>query len=318
MAWNDIFYKTQCCSCYNIIKLHTRDLLNTDFIYKCPYCSNYIKLKYPPQPNLPNSLYIGPEKLKRIKLLPLPPKNVIYEGHGKYHQFFGDGDCGQCHYGKSFPDSYGAPMDCGFTLPDQIQPYSVRSFLTQLSLRKDFPCKYFVHISQEDVYGKIILKEGCMKSCGGCNYRNDIHPCHVANGWIHGEESCSGWEYIANLCQSENERRFLHQYLRINHDRESPMPIPQAHIEITERIRVDFVIFVPITRFKWKWLAIEIDSRFYHQDSNKDLQKNIMMESQGYEVIRLSAEKMMLDQVRELCSKITEIQSAFKRRGFNS
>jgi hypothetical protein len=42
------------------------------------------------------------------------------------------------------------------------------------------------------------------------------------------------------------------------------------------------------------------------------------MESQGYEVIRLSAEKMMLDQVRELCSKITEIQSAFKRRGLNS
>lgn len=313
MAWDDIFYKFHCDLCHNIIELHTKKLWTNGNLYKCPYCSNYIKLKYPPQPNLPHSLYIGPEKLKRIKLLPLPPKNVIYQGHGEYHQFFGAGDCGQCHFAKSFPDSYGAPMDCGFDLPDEIQPYSVRSFLIQLSLRKDFPCKYFVQISQKDVYGNIILNEGCMKSCSGCNYRSDIHPCHVANGWIHGEESCPGWEYIANLCQSENERRFLHQYLRINHDRESPMPIPQAHIENTERIRVDYVMFVPITRFTWKWLAIEIDSKLYHQDSNRDFQKNIMMESEGYEVIRLSAEKMMLDQVRELYSKITEIQSAFKK-----
>jgi very-short-patch-repair endonuclease len=99
----------------------------------------------------------------------------------------------------------------------------------------------------------------------------------------------------------------------MNKDREFPMPIPQAHIEITECIRVDFVMFVPITRVKWKWLAIEIDSKQYHQNLEKDFQKEITMASNGYEVMRLSAEKKMLDQVRELYTKVDNIQSAIKR-----
>jgi hypothetical protein len=37
-------------------------------------------------PNLPPVLYAGPERLKRIKITPLPPSDVIYEGIGEYHQ----------------------------------------------------------------------------------------------------------------------------------------------------------------------------------------------------------------------------------------
>lgn len=92
------------------------------------------------------------------------------------------------------------------------------------------------------------------------------------------------------------------------------MPIPQAHIELTEHIRVDFVMFVPITRFTWKWLAIEIDSEIYHQNLEKESQRDVTIASKGYEVIRLSGEMRMLDQVRELYSKVTEIQLRVKKK----
>lgn len=88
------------------------------------------------------------------------------------------------------------------------------------------------------------------------------------------------------------------------------MPIPQAYVEVKETVRVDFVLFVPITRFEWKWWAIEIDSKEYHVSSERDFEKNVTLASTGYEVIRLSAEKRMLDQVRELYGKVTEVQKA--------
>ena len=314
MAWNDLSYGFQCSGCNSPLIFNPKEIWKTgEKEFKCPSCGNSMRLDDPPKPNLPSNLYIGPEKLRRIKLLPLPPKKVIYKGHGIFHSFYGSVDCGQCPFAMEFPSSYGAPMNCGFDIPDEIQPYSVRSFLIQLSLRKDFPCKYFVQTPKRDDFGNILWEEGCMESCDGYDYEEHSNPCNIANGWMHGEKSCSGWEHIKGLCQSENESRFLHQYLRMNKDREFPMPIPQAHIEITECIRVDFVMFVPITRVKWKWLAIEIDSKQYHQNLEKDFQKEITMASNGYEVMRLSAEKKMLDQVRELYTKVDNIQSAIKR-----
>lgn len=142
------------------------------------------------QAESPPQLYIGPEKLKRIKILPLI-RQVIYENHGKYHSWYGAGHCEECRFAQTIPDSYGASMDWGFETPNEIQPYSVRSFLIQLSLRKDFPCKYFVQVRGRDDFNNIIWEEGCMESCGGCDYRDFIHPCHVVNGWMHGEESCT-------------------------------------------------------------------------------------------------------------------------------
>jgi hypothetical protein len=264
-------------------------------------------IEAPPTPNVPSAIYIGHQKLARIKLVPLPPKLIVHKAHGEYHSWHGGG-CGYCSFEGSHSSSYGSPVDCEFAQPEEFQPYSIRSVLSQLSTRADFPCKYFAISKGKDDFGNIIWEEGCMERCGGGDYTPFMHPCHLANGWMHGPDECPGWVHLANLCQSENERRFLHQYLRVNHDREAPMPIPQAHLEVTERIRVDFVLFVPVTRFEWRWLAVEIDSPSFHKDRQKDEERDWSVQIEGYEVVRLPVEMNMLDQVRDLYKRIQHIQ----------
>lgn len=309
MGYNDFYYEFNCPDCDASLSWYPDQLWQSGKVVECSECRSTFEMGAPPRPNLPPSLYVGPEKFTRVKLTPLPPKQIVHEGHGEYHQWFGVGDCRYCPFAVAFPDSYGAPMDCGFKRPQEMQPYSVRAVVSQLAMRKDFPCKYFVASTDVDEFGNVHWEEGCMERCGGCDYRPYMHPCHLVGGWIHGEDSCAGWEYLASLCQSANERRFLHQYLRVNHDREAPMPIPQAHIEVTERIRVDFVVFVPITRFNWRWLAVEIDSREYHRDSEKDMRRDLSVQTEGYEVLRLPAEKNMLEQVRDLYKRVQDTQS---------
>lgn len=295
MGYNDIYVEFKCDSCGTPFRWAPKKLWEARRRLDCTQCKDEvfnsdtgesrivphsIRMPAPPLPNVPSALYIGLEKLKRIKLTPLPKEQIVYDK--QYCDFFSN------------------------QIPEEIQPYSIRSFLIQLSLRDDFPCKYHARVDSKDAWGNVNWNEGCMKADDDA-----YHPCHLANGWIHGQESCEGWEYIVkNFCQSGNEARFLHQYLRINKDRESPMPIPQAHVEVTEKVRVDFVMFVPITRFDWKWLAIEIDSPMYHEDAEKEFERSMTIASQGYEVLRLSAEKNMLDQVRDLYQKIQAIQEA--------
>ena len=314
MGFRDISIEVACPVCDKAWLVAPKKVWSRGQRWRCPGCSNLVELPDPPRPNLPPVLYIGPEKLRRIKLTPLPPERVIYPNHGEYHSWFGGGSCDNCPFAMALPGSYGAAMDCGFSTPAEMQPYSVRSVLAQLSLQKDFPCKYFAQVHGQDQFGNTLWDEGCMESCAGCDYRPYLRPCHVAAGWMHGEETCPGWERIKTLCQSENESRFLHQYLRINHDREYPMPIPQAHVEITEQVRVDFVLFVPMTRFEWKWLAVEIDSEEYHGDVVREAGRTAIIASSGYEIVRLSAKKRMLDQVRELYHLVTGIQERSRTR----
>ncbi|MFQ5884700.1 MAG: hypothetical protein ACE5IO_06335 [Thermoplasmata archaeon] len=314
MGYEDLYHEFKCENCGVRLSWFAPALWTAGHLVRCPDCDKGFYIGAPPDPNLPPVLYAGPEKLARVKLTPLPPKQVVYTGHGEYHSWKGAGDCMACPFAIHVPASYGAPVDCGSRQPEEMQPFSVRAVLSQLAMRTDSPCRYFVLSHGKDDFGNVQWEEGCMDPCSGCDYRPHMGPCHLVSGWIHGEDTCEGWDYLGRLCQSDNERRFLHQYLRVNHDREYPMPIPQAHIEITERIRVDFVMFVPITRFKWKWLAIEIDSEKWHQDSDKEFQRNMLLESEGYEVIHLPAEKMMLDQVRDLYAKVTDIQTAIRKQ----
>lgn len=274
----------------------------------CRECGSVITLGAPPLPQVPSCVYIGSERSERIKLLPLPPREVVYERHGVYHQW-SQGGCDDCEFARGALGGYGSPMDCGFSLPGEVQPYSIRSFLIQLSLRSDFPCRYFVRAVTKDDYGNIIWDDGCMESCSGCDYSPYYHPCNVASGWMHGEGECPGWVFISSLCQTDIERLFLSQYLRLNHDREFPMPIPQAYLEIEERIRVDFVIFVPMTRFKWKWLVIEVDSKTYHQDRERDKHREAILGKLGFEVIRLTTASRMLDQVRAVYRRVADLQA---------
>jgi DNA-directed RNA polymerase subunit RPC12/RpoP len=285
MSYDDIYIEFKCDSCGTALEWDPQKVGQE---VACPKCRDdvfvpalngyehrphYVRVPEPKLPNLPQSIYIGPERTKRIKLTP-------------------------------------RPVVVGWSVPEEIMPYSVRSVLIQLSKRKDFPCKYYVRVDGKDVWGNVKWFEGCKSSTS-----DEYHPCHLANGWMHGEESCKGWEYIANnLCQSRPEAVFLHSYLRLNKDRESPMPIPQAHVEVTEKVRPDFVMFIPITRFDWKWLAVEIDSKRYHQDEERDIKRRIWIRSEGYEVLRLSAKENMLEQVRKLYQKVCDIQNAGKRK----
>lgn len=262
--------------------------------------------------NLPPILYIGHEKLKRVRITPLPPKNVVYERHGEYHQWI-QGGCDQCPFSVC-PSlgiyDYGSPMDCGFELPAEVQPYSVRSFLIQLSLLNDFPCRYFIKSAYRDDFGNLCWTDGCMESCGGTDYQVYIHPCNVVNGWMNSESRCPGWKYIENLCQTQDEKRFLYLYLRLKHEREFPMALPQVYVDALEQVRPDFVVFVPGSTIEsaWKWLAIEIE-RVHLRSPNEEAKRTSIIESSGYEIVRIPAENKMLDEVRKLYKRIAELQS---------
>jgi hypothetical protein len=82
----------------------------------------------------------------------------------------------------------------------------------------------------------------------------------------------------------ESEQRFLHQYLRLVKDRQFPMLVPQASIGIGERRRPDFVIFIPLQRWNYRWLAIEIDGSHDETKAEADEQRNAYLKTQGYEV----------------------------------
>lgn len=264
---------------------------------------------------LPPVLYLGHERLKRIRITPLPPKMVVYERHGEYHQW-AQGGCNECpfHVHPSLGVyNYGMPMDCGFNLPSEVQPYSIRSFLIQLSLRSDFPCKYFIRSVQRDDFGNVCWDDGCMESCGGTDFQVYMHPCNVANGWMHGEEFCNGWEYIQSLCQTKDESQFLFYYLRTNRDREHPMPLPQAYIDATEHIRPDFLMFVPRgdREPKYKKLAIEIENtERYLRGLRAETERTAAITNEGYEIVKVSATRKMIDQARDLYRRITEIMGS--------
>lgn len=246
--------------------------------------------------DVPRRIVLGADRLRRITLRPLPPSEVVYEGFGEYHSWFSAPGCHECPYARAFPMSYGTPMDCGFSRPAHLQPYSVRSVFLQLALRLDFPCKYFP-TSRKSEWGEIEWTDKCMTKCRGEGPASNLYPCAVATGWSEREE-CEGWNYLANLCQSDAERRFLFHYLRFSAGDEYPMAIPQVWVGRIQEYRVDFALFVPQDSNSWLWIAIEIDSPRFHTSRQADQQKESFLNSYGYIVQRYSATERALDQVR--------------------
>jgi very-short-patch-repair endonuclease len=125
-------------------------------------------------------------------------------------------------------------------------------------------------------------------------------------GWSIGQESCALWEHVAKLCQTEAERKFLHWYLGLVRDRQFPMLIPQTRIGIAERRRPDFVLFVPLQYWSYKWYAIELDKA--HPKGVLELAdgvRNSDVAKHGYEVISLRPENQgYLQEVKTLVEKI--------------
>ena len=128
----------------------------------------------------------------------------------------------------------------------------------------------------------------------------------MMSGFTRGEETCNLWTKIANLCQTEQERRFLRNYLTLVKDREFPMLIPQVRLGVGDRRRTDFAVFVPLQRWKYDCLAVELDRAHPQDRAEADHDKELEIVAQGYRVIRCrgQSERGYYDDVRGLVEQI--------------
>ena len=182
------------------------------------------------------------------------------------------------------------------------QPFSVRSVVAQAS-RRFGGCAYRCS-KRGEVMGEPVFDDHCHDPLD--EYGDSSANCHMLAGWSIGQDSCALWEDLAKLCQTDSERKFLHWYLGLVRDRQFPMLIPQTRIGIAERRRPDFVLFVPLQYWKYKWYAIELDKahpkgvvEFADGVRNADVAKH------GYEVVSLKPEGQgYLQEVKTLVEKI--------------
>jgi len=223
---------------------------------------NYLKA-LPEWPEVPRTLYIGPDKLARLKVYPLPP---------------------EC------PDE------------EWAQPYSIRSFVYQAS-RKFGGCSYFCRV-RGTVMDEKVFTDSCFDPTHD-TYDTDKWDCHMVSGWTTGQESCPLWERVAKLCQTDTERKFLHRYLGYVKDRQYPMLIPQTWIGIAERRRPDFVAFVPLQYWKYKWLAIQLDGAHSEEQATDDAGRDEYVRRHKFEVMSLKPnERGYLEEVRTLVEQL--------------
>src|SRR5262249_17417578 len=124
-------------------------------------------------------------------------------------------------------------------------------------------------------------------------------------GWMAGKQSCGLWRSVQTLCQTHPERRFLERYLGYVKDRQFPMLIPQAWLGIADRRRPDFVAFVPLQYWKYKWLAVQLDAAHPGRQAEQDAVRDDYTRAQGYEVISLRpSQSDYREEVRKLVEQI--------------
>jgi len=63
------------------------------------------------------------------------------------------------------------------------------------------------------------------------------------------------------------------------------MLLPQTRVGIAERRRPDFVAFVPLQYWNYKWVAIQLDGAHTEDQAISDKQRDTDLIEQGYEVI---------------------------------
>ena len=188
------------------------------------------------------------------------------------------------------------PVPPGMGDHEWALPCSIRSFIYQASemLRG---CSY--HVNDR---GKVMDMPTFSDRCRSLEPIPDIDTsaCHMVSGWTKGQDSCPLWEKVALLCQTPAERKFLHQYLTLAKDRHFPMLIPQVRIGIAQRRRPDFVLFVPLQRWKYKWYAIQLDAAHPQETAQEDALRDTEISVHGYEVISLKAGNQYWEDVRRL------------------
>ncbi len=178
-------------------------------------------------------------------------------------------------------------------------PYSVRSFVAQASDRFG-GCRYTSR-SKGWVMGEEVFSDICYPP--DANWPKSP-SCHMVAGWTIGEQTCPLWESVSQLCHTEPERKFLHSYLRLVKDRNFPMLIPQARIGIAERRRPDFVTYVPIHYWHYRWYAVELDAGHEGREE-QDEARDLDLAYEGYEVISLKPEKAgYYEQAKQLVERV--------------
>jgi hypothetical protein len=120
-----------------------------------------------------------------------------------------------------------------------------------------------------EVYGENVYYDQCHDSQDE-SFDPVDRDCHVLAGWSAGQPTCLLFDAVASLCQTDVERKFLSTYLRYVKDRDFPMLIPQVRIGIAERRRVDFVLYVPLQYWRFKWLAVELDGAHPQEKASED------------------------------------------------
>jgi hypothetical protein len=168
---------------------------------------------------------------------------------------------------------------------DWAQPYSIRSFIYQAG--RSLGCCEYRCTTRGTVMDQKVFSDLCYPVSEEWADEEPISECHMACGWIHGETTCPLWERVGPLCQTEPEKRFLHRYLSYVKDRQFPMLIPQAWIGIADRRRVDFVAFVPLQHWNYKWVAIQLDASHSSEQEDGDRQRDAFVEQNNYHVISL-------------------------------
>jgi hypothetical protein len=206
----------------------------------------------------------------------------LYIGHDKNNQL------------KLYPVPPEAPHE------SWAQPYSIRSFVSQAS-------RHFVGCSYSSWWRTEVMDEPVFTD--RCTFpeipESNGWDCHMVWGWTKGEQTCPLWENVSQLCQTDSERWFLHQYLGFVKDRPFPMLIPQPWMGIGERRRPDFALFVPLSYWKYRWYAVQLDKGHPPDKARADEIRDAEITEHGYKVIRVRPETSgYFGEVRSLVEKV--------------
>ena len=182
------------------------------------------------------------------------------------------------------------------------RPYGVRSVLYQAS--RALPgCTYNCR-TRGEVYDETIYFDRCHDP-NDQGFDPDEWDCHALSGWSAGQATCPLFDSLATLCQTDIERKFLSTYLRYVKDRDFPMLIPQVRVGIAERRRADFVLYVPLQYWKFKWLAVELDGAHPDEKAQDDAARDQYYAEQGYEAVSLRpGARGYFEEVRRLAERV--------------
>ncbi len=270
MGYEHRAWNMKCGYCGANMVWFWKDSRNVSREWTCK-CGAVNFLKTMPEwPEVPRSLYIGLDKYARFKVYPIPPDRQS---------------------------------------TDNLQwakPYSVRSFMYQAS-RKFGQCWYMCNVKGM-VMDEVVFSDHCFAS--GDDWDQEWWECHMASGWMTGQDTCTLWEHIQKLCQTDTERNFLHRYLGYVKDRSYPMLIPQAWIGIAERRRPDFVAFVPLQYWNYKWIAIQLDGAHGAEKEQADMERDEYVRQHKYEVMSLRPNEMgYFEEVRRLVEHFEQLMT---------